>query len=327
MASIRTTDFASLTDDIQEVFNEVAKSSINEMVGKQVFRIMETNRLTYDYVSLHGLNVIKKVAQGEDFPSAEVQEGDTATWTQAQYAGLVSVTKQMRKFDLTDQIESIVRSVADEAFQLVDQSLADVLTNGFSSSNYTDVYGQSVAATTPDGVAVFSASHTNPLNSRTFRNLIRYNGSNNPVISREAIVEARVDAMNYKDPANVSRRVNLNTLLVAPAKEDEAMRIAESQYISGTNDNDINPLKGKVKVVSWEKLTTRTGGTDTSAYWFMYDSKKVGESLRALFSEKPTIDPPEQVYKNKNWDYSLDYFYTIGRAWPAYVRGSNASGS
>ena len=189
------------------------------------------------------------------------------------------------------------------------------------------MYGESVASTCTDGLAIFSASHTNNINSNTFRNLIRYNSANNPVISREAIVKARVDAMIYRDPTLHNRPIILDTLLVAPEKEDEALRIINSSQISGAADNDVNPLKGKVKVVPWAKLQTRTGGTDTSAYWFMYDSKRVAESLQALFAERPSLDAPEQVYKNKNWDYTVDFYYTIGRGFPAYVWGSTAVGS
>lgn len=324
---ILTTDFPSLTDDLQDVFNETAEVTLADMVGFKVFEVVETNRRTYDHLILHGLDVIRKVSQGSDLPTATVVEGDSITYTQVRYGGIVSVTKDMRMFDLYDQIEKIVKSAAEDAFQKVDQSMADVLTNGFSSANYTDVFGESVSATGPDGLAVFSASHSNNINANTFRNLIRYNGANNPVFSREAVIQARIDAATYQDPTGHNRPVNLDTVLVAPAKYDEAMRIVESSQISGNADNDVNPLKGQVKVMQWEKLQTRTGGTDTSAYWFMYDSRKVGESLKALFAERPSLDAPEQVYKNKNWDYSVDFYYTLGRGFPAYVWGSNASGS
>lgn len=323
--AILTSDFPSLTDDLQDIFNEVAKSNIADMVGNQVFEVKDTNRRTFDHLILHGLDVIQKVAQGADLPSATVVEGDAITYTQARYGGIVSVTKDMRLFDLYDQIESIVRSGADDAFHKIDQSMADLILNGFSASNYTDVYGDSVSATGPDALALFSASHNNNINSNTFSNLIVYNSITNPVLSREAMVKTRVTASVYKDPTGHSRPVNLDTIMVAPEKEDEVMRIINSSQISGSAENDVNPLRGKVKLLTWEKLQTRTGGTDTSAYWFMFDSKKVGESLKAKFREKPELDAPEQVYKNKNWDYSIDYYYALGRGFPAYIFGSNAT--
>lgn len=323
---ILTSDFAALTDDLQEAYNEASKEVLAEAVGMKIFKVQDTNRRTYDYLTVHGLDVIQLVAQGSDLPATTAVQGDTATWTQSRYGGLVSVTKDMRMFDLYDQIMAIVRSAADDAFHKIDQSLADVLGNGFSTSNYTDVYGASVASTPPDAVALFSASHSNNLNSNTFRNLIRYSGSNNPVLSREAVVSALVDGMNHVDAQSINRPVKLDTLLVAPANWDLAMRIVNSDQISGSAENDTNlQLKGRLEVKVWEKLTTRTGGTDTSAYWYMYDKKKVGESLKALFAERPSLDAPEQVYKNKNWDYSVDFYYAIGRGFPAFVWGSQGT--
>ena len=150
--------------------------------------------MTYDHLILHGLDVIRKVAQGQDLPTTNIVQGDSITFTQSYYGGIVSVTKNMRKFDLYDQIESVVRSAADDAFHKIDQSMADLLGFGFSSGNYTDVYTESVTATGPDGLALFSASHTNNINANTFRNIIRFNAANNPVLSREAVVKARIDA-------------------------------------------------------------------------------------------------------------------------------------
>lgn len=83
--AITTSDFASLTDDLQEVFNETAEAAIADSVGMQVFKIQDTERRTYDYLAVHGLNVIKSVAQGADLPVASSDEGDTATWTQARF--------------------------------------------------------------------------------------------------------------------------------------------------------------------------------------------------------------------------------------------------
>lgn len=325
--AILTTDFSALTDDLQSIFNEVAKTSTAELVGNKIFSVKDTDRKTYDHLILHGMDVIRKVAEGADLPSSTIVQGDTITYTQSRYGGIVSVTKDMRKFDLYDQIDSIVRSATEDAFYKIDQSMADVLLYGFSASNYTDVYGASVSAVGPDALALFSASHSNNINSNVFRNLIYYS-TVNPALSREAVVDTIRRGRIHKDPTGHSRPVKLDVLLVAPSKEDEALRIINTEKLPGEFINDTNMyLNGKVRVQVWEKLETRSDGTDTSAYWFMYDSKKVGESLKALFAERPSLDAPEQVYKNKNWDYSIDFYYAIGRGYPAYIWGSNGTGA
>ena len=317
-------DFASLTDDLQSIFNETAKTKVADMKGNKIFNVFDTDRLTYDHLILHGVSGIQRVADGSDLPRLNSEEGDSITWTQEYYGAIFSVTKKMRKFDLYDQISQLPKSLVEDAFDKIDQSLADVLLNGFSASNYTDVYGVSVSAVGPDALALFSASHSNNINSDTFSNII----TSDPVLSRTAIVTARKQGLTHKDPNGMIRPVNLDTLIVAPSNEDLAERILYSELMSGTGNNDVNALKGKIKtLIVWERLETRSDGTDTSAYWFMVDSAKVSESLQCLFAERPSLDAPDEVYLNKNWDYSCDFYYAIGRGYPAYVFGSNASGS
>jgi len=326
--AILSSDFSALTDDLQEIFNEVASTNTAEMVGNKVFKVKDTNRLTYDYLVLHGMDVIKAVAEGQDLPASTVVEGDTATWTQQYYGGIVSVTKKMRKFDLYDQIDSVVRSAVDDAFYKVDQSMADVLLYGFSASSYTNVYGVAgTSATGPDAVCLFSASHSNNINSNLFRNLIYY-GTENPALTREAVAATIKRGRIHKDPTGHSRPVIFDTLLVSPSLEDEALRIVFTDKLPGGFDNDTNVyLRGKLKVKVWEKLETRSDGTDTSAYWFMYDSKKVGETLKALFAERPSLDAPEQGYKDKNWNYSIDFYYALGLGYAPFIWGSTGAGS
>lgn len=324
---ITTKDFHALTDDLQSIFNEAAKNKVANMKGNEIFNVFDTDRLTYDHQILHGVSGIKKVAEGEDLPKISSKEGDSITWTQEYYGAIFSVTKKMRKFDLYNQIKKLPKTLVEDAFDKIDQSFADVLLYGFSASNYVDVYGESVPAVGPDGLALFSASHTNNINSNTFSNIIT-SDTVNPLLSRDAIVAARVQAATHKDPNGIKRPINLDTLVVAPSNEDLAERILYSELVPGSANNDRNTLKGKVKkLIVWERLEERSDGTDTSAYWFMFDSTKVDESLQALFAERPTLDAPDEVYSNKNWDYSCDFFYAIGRGYPAYIFGSNATGA
>jgi len=316
-------DFASLTDDLQSIFNEVAKTKVAEMKGNKVFNVFDTNRRTFDHLILHGLSGIKEVTPGNDLPNVLSEQGDTITWTQRYFGAIASITKEMRKFDLYNQMETLIRSLVTDAFDKIDQSLADVLLYGTSTS-YTDVYGTSVSGAGPDALALFSTVHTNNLNSTTFSNVI----TSNPVLSRAAILTARKQGLLLKDPNGIIRPVNLDTLIVAPSNEDLAERILYSTQLPGTANNDINPLKGKIKnLIVWERLETRSDSTDTSAYWFMMDSSKVGETLNCLFSERPSLDAPEEVYENKNWGYSCDFFYALGLGYPAYIFGSTAAGS
>jgi len=326
--AITVNDFPALTDDLQEIFNEGAKRNVAEMVGNKVFEVRDTNRRTFDHLILHGVNGIQEVTPGADLPTVNTDEGDSITYTQRYFGGNFKVTKEMRKFDLYSQIEGLARTLTDSAFDNIDQSYADVLLNGWSTS-YNDVWNGTVTSTGPDGLALFSTDHTNGVStsSATFRNRIKNSSATeDPALDRDAIVTARRDAKVHKDPEGHKKPVRLDRLIVAPSNEDLAERTILSTQMSGTANNDVNPLKGKIKeILVWERLEENSAGTDTSAYWFMQDMRAGGESLKSKFAERPSLDAPEQVYRNKNWEYTIDFFYTVGLGYPAYIWGSRGT--
>lgn len=319
---ITTADFAALTDDLQEIFDEAASLKVAEAVGLQIFEVKETDRKTYDYQIMHGVAGIEEVTPGQDLPKINTNQGDSITYTQRYFGAIFEVTKEMRKFDLYDKINGLPKTLADDAWDKIDQSMADVLLYGASTS-YTDVYGKLVSAVGPDGKALFSASHDFNVGALTYSNIITDGTNSNPALSREAIVRTRAIASKYKDANNQVRPVMLDTLIVSVENEDLAERIIYSSNISGSMNNDMNSLKGKIKkLIVWPRLSTRSDGTDTSAYWFMADSSKVRDSLKAKFAERPSIDAPAEVYENKNWEWSCDFFYALGIGHPAYIYGS-----
>lgn len=323
---LTTKDFPKLTDDLQSIFNEVASRKVAQSVGLTIYDVADTDRLNHEELILHGIAGIRKLAEGEDFPKVLTNEGDSIIWTQQAYGAMVSITKKMRMFGLYNQMDTVIRSLAEDAFDKIDQSLADRLLGGFSTT-YTDPYGDTVSTLGPDGLQLFHASHTNNVTSETFRNICLEGDTPNPPLTRKAIVDTRVAALTHKDPNNILRPINLDTLVVGPGLEDTAMRIVGSQYLPGSANNDINPLYNKVKVVVWPRLNSNSAGTDTSDYWYLYDSTAVKESLKCLFAERPSLDAPEEVYENKDWQYTLDFYYTIGTGYPAYIWGSNGTGS
>lgn len=324
---LTTADYPKLTQKLNEVFNESASLAIEEWKGKELFDVMDTDWKIYDYLVLHGVGNFSRVAEGQELPTTNSNEGDSAQFTQKRYGAKVSITKDMRMFDRYDQMTEAVSSAVDEAFHKIDQSMADVLTNGFSGSTYTDVFGDTVSNLAVDGVVLFSASHTNNINSRTFRNLIRNTaGTDNPGLSRDAIVKARADARTYRDPNNVNRPISLDTLIVSANKEDLAERLIFSGGVATTPNVDINPLKGKVnKIMVWSKLDTRSDGTDTSNYWFLADGRRVKKTLKAPFAQKPTMQQAEQVTETQNWLYPIDGYYALGLGHAAYIFGSTGA--
>lgn len=326
--ALTTSDYTTLTQKLNEWYNEAAVEKVQSWIGKELFDVSETNWQVYNYLILNGLARFDRVSEGAQLPVATSVEGDSVTATQRRYGGRISVTKDMRMFERYDQMQELVNSSVQFAFDRIDQSQADLLTNGFSGTSYTDVFGFSQANTSPDGVVFFSASHTNNQNSTTARNLIRNAaGTANPALDRAAIVKARTDAMIHRDPNDANRPINLDMLIVSATNEDLAERTVYSSGVAGTPNVDLNPLKGKVSNIKvWSRLDTRgSDGTDTSAYWFLADSKNVKKTLKSPFAQKPMMGAATQVHDSLNWEYPIDAYFTAFIGQPYNVFGSTGA--
>lgn len=325
--ALQTTDYNALTIKLNEWYGEYAKSRVADWVGKELFDVKETDWQVYDYAMFYGIAKFDRVAEGSQLPSASSSQGDTASATQRRFGGRVVITKDMRMFERYDQMQPMVRDAVNFAFDQIDQSQADLLTNGFSGTSYTDVYGYSQSNVAPDGVVFFSASHSNNLNASTDRNLIRNSaGTANPGLSRDAIVKARADARTHKDANRAVRPIRLNRLIVSAANEDLAERMVYTSGVQGTPNVDLNPLKGKVSNITvWERLDLRTGGTDTSAYWFMSEIGREQDTLKSPFAQKPMMGQAENINDSLNWEYPLDAYYTLFIGAPFHVWGSTGA--
>lgn len=322
---ITTADFTTLTQKLNEWFNEAASLAVESWIGQELYDVGETNWQVYNGLILNGAAKFDRVAEGGQLPAGTIAEGDSASFTQKRYGGRISVSKDMRMFDRYDQIQEVVQDNAQFAFDRIDQSQADLLLNGFTSTSYTDIYGSTQSNVCADGVVFFSASHTNNQTTATARNLIRNAaGTANPALDRSAIVTARKDARINRDPNNANRPVMLDRLVVSATNEDLAERVVYSSGVAGTPNVDLNPLKGKINnILVWSRCDTRgNDATDTSAYWFMADSRFSKKTLKSPFAQKPMMASPTQVHDSLNWEYPIDSYYTLGLLWQFGVWGS-----
>jgi len=325
--AILKADFQSLTEKLNDWYNEASRDAIADWVGKDYYDVGETDWEVFNTLNLYGLGRPSRVAEGAQFPALNTEEGDTMSLTQIQYADRIGITKRLRKFDRYDQISVMTKSLSQGFFDAIDQSHADLLTNGFTGTSYTDVFGGTQSNVASDGVVLFSASHTNNLNATTFSNLIENAaGTANPGIDRDPIVNTVSAGRKYRDPNNLNRPIKLDRLLVSATNHDLAQRIVYSQGVQGTPNVDSNPLRSDVNsLVLWSRLDEDSSGSDKSDYWFMADSRNVKTTLRSPFAQRPMMFPPEEVNDSKTWEYTADMFYAMGADHPKNIFGSTGA--
>ncbi len=325
---LTTTKYTDLTDHVKridEVYNDAMATVLDDMVGYDIFdQKMNSNR--HDNIKLnHGVAGVAKITEGQNFPEATGKEGDYLTLQKSQYGADVIITKPARIYDEFDQIEDNVRTIVDDGMNKIDQSLADILSNWFSTTAYVDVYGETITPVGGNGKSLFSSAHTNGSTSATFSNLITKGSTQNPELSYEALAAARRDAYLYKDPNGINRPIELDTILVAPDLEDLALRLVSSPLLPGGNNNDVNPFKGKFQVKVWSKLATTSAGVDTSKQWFMYNSKLVKNTFKLFWAQHPKLNKPQEFNPDANWHFLFDYLYSRGFGWAPYIRGSKGT--
>ena len=131
---ITTADFTTLTQKLNEWFNEAASLNVESWIGQQLFDVGETNWQVYNGLILNGAAKFDRVAEGAQLPAGTIGEGDNMSITQKRHGGRVVVTKDMRMFDRYDQIKEVVQDNVEFAFDRIDQSQADLLLNGFAST-------------------------------------------------------------------------------------------------------------------------------------------------------------------------------------------------
>ena len=301
-----TTKYKDLTDHIKkidEIYNDAMADALEDKVGFELFD-QKKNSNRHDNIKLnHGIAGVAKITEGQNFPVATGKEGHLLTLAKSSYGADVIVTKQNRIFDEYDEVEANVRTIVDDGMNKVDQSLADILSNGFSTTAYNDVYGDSITPVGGNGKALFSEAHSNGATSRTFSNLIAKGATKNPELSIDAIEAARKMGYLYK----------------------EALIMVHSALLPGTGNNDVNPYKGRFKVKVWSKLAMTAAGVDTSKQWFMFSSKLVKNTLKLFWAQHPKLTKPQEFNPDANWHYLFDYIYSRGFGWAPYIVGSKGT--
>lgn len=166
----------------------------------------------------------------------------------------VKHTKQTAQKDLYGFVKKLGPMVADSAVATLNLLAANVLNNGFSST----------LMPSPDGAALFSASHTIIQNGTVDSNL----GST--ALSGLALETAIQAVMNQKTDRGIPRYFNGGfNLIVGPSLAGIATRAVESVGLQGTTDNDTNSfVRGSIRKIVVDPLIG-FGGNGTQYSWFL----------------------------------------------------------
>lgn len=170
----------------------------------------------------------------------------------------VGVTRTDIEDDLLNLYGPIAQMMGMQAAEWPDDIMTPVLEAGTSALTF-------------DGVAFFSASHpidtAGETTSSTQSNLFTTNS-----FTASALSTARANMRNLKGRDNKPLGMNLNSVMVAPALEQAALQLANTEFIVATfgvnaaTGSQTNVLKGSFTPIVNPKLTSSTT-------WYGFDTR------------------------------------------------------
>lgn len=232
------------------------------------------------------------IDQEQEITQKTPRIGGSKTFTHTKFAASILIPDEFYRDQMHGSWEMAVRNFANNAAKTRDNNAFAVFRNGFTT------------ATTYDGTALFSDTHTNR-GGYTIDNLAAASALSELVLTNliQQIVELK--SQDGVVGGNVPR-----VLLVPPKLAKLAFEITESELRSGTPDNDMNFYSSKygIQVAVSEFLGGAAGGSDT-AYFLLSDQHSIMRYVR----EGVSTDLVEPRFSNNDvWKYSGKFRESVG---------------
>jgi hypothetical protein len=231
-------------------------------------------------------------AEEQDIPEGNPRIANQKTFTVTNYSNAVPISKNFFDDNMHSSYEMMIRSFARRARTTRDSNAFAVFRNAFSS------------ATTADGVALISDSHTN-LNGDTVDNNV------GAALSETTLFTAIQQLLEMKAQDGVIDGSLARTLLVAPAKYKLACEINNSSLRSGTANNDINVYESKygIKIYTSPYLGAQQAGGSDSAWFVLGDNHSI---MRFVRQAVQTALVDWTISRNNNYVYKGEFREVVG---------------
>lgn len=231
-------------------------------------------------------------AEEQDVPQGTPTVGGQKTFTVTNYAKSIEISKNFFDDNMHGAYEKAVRNFAANARKTRDNNAFAVFRNSFGT------------ATTYDGTAIFSNTHTNR-GGYTIDNLLTGD------LSETTLNTAIVQLLELKSQDGVVGGSIPATLLVAPAGYKLACEITESELRSGTPDNDMNVYSDKygIRVLTSQWLGAAATGGDDDAWFLLSDDHSFYRFVRQGVN---TVLVDWKIARNNNYIYKGEFREVVG---------------
>ena len=220
-----------------------------EPLYKKIFEMKNSDKAFEKEQGVTGLPLAAIKEQGKAATFVDPNQGFQKEYVNVTYGLGATVTREMYEDDMYGYINTLPKMLARSLYQTEETVHFNVLNNGFSTE------------LTADGQTVFNASH-NLVGGGTFRNQLATAAD----LTQTSLEQATQDLLDFVDDQSLKIRVMPKCLVVPTALNHTARKILETHYVTGSADNDINPVYGL-----FMDLVVSPWLTDSDAWFIVTD--------------------------------------------------------
>lgn len=288
MAEVRPKWVSALDPTFRAIFHETENAFV-PMYDK-IFHVLSSNKAFEKDTALSGIGQLEEVPELGAIPYEDATPGWDVTYVHKKFAKGRMVSQEMIDDEKYNMINKLPKSLANAKARTKEASAADVFNFGFVAGG-----GGLAKFTGGDSQALFSTTHVNRAGTVTQSNKVTL-----PLTQPN--LQTVITAMKTRrDSKNQIIGFNPTTLLVPTTLEFTARQILETTQVLGSNNNDINPIKGSLNLVVWPFLTSTTA-------WFVIDD---------MAHELNFFNRKDDGVKGPSWDFDNE-----AAKWKAVARWS-----
>jgi len=302
-------------------------------VREALYNIKKVTERTSEYSDIGTGDTARRRNDGDVAFKGTLKQGYTKNFTQAEIALNVDVTKQMRQFDKYDEIMKRMRMMGKNAERRMEVDLASLLSYAWASS-YTNLDGETVTTTTPDGNTLIHPTHTAKGSANTFSNQI--STTHSPI--DDDVLEALEElGNNFIDEADGRAIPAYFDTIITGRHAPTVYTVARLTNPVGnlrpfTTDNDRNIYDTKFShlIVPYIDLTAQTEARDSAKarYCFLASLKdKDTNGFVCEESQAIQFETPDQVFESSVWQYMTTALYDFGTIRAGFIAGTKGDGT
>ena len=300
-------------------------------VRQMLANIVPVTERTAEHSQMSSVQTARRRDDGDDAYKGTLKQAFTKNFTQAEIALQYDITYQTRKFDKYDEIMRNMRELRRAGERRMEMDIASLLSYAWDST-YTNLDGETVTVTAPDGNPLIYATHEANGSSSTFSNQLATTNSPIDVDVLESLAELFNSFIDEADGRRAPVRPDtIITGLHAPTVHT-VRRILNSQQLAGTTDNDTNTFRSEYKhlIVPYIDMTHGTEARNSSKVRFCFLAalgNKDTNGIEVKMSEDLNLVAPEQVFESSAWQFLTRALYDFGTTRANFIAGTKGDSS